>query len=83
MREVPTKDLVKGQGLLTVAGAGIGNSLASYISGILYDHFSLTVLLGAGTVAGLVSVLLLMVALQSSTAGNANIYNTKEKEIEL
>ena len=83
MREVPTKDLVKGQGLLTVAGAGIGNSLASYISGILYDHFSLTVLLGAGTVSGLVSVLLLMVALQSSTAGNANIYNTKEKEIEL
>lgn len=50
---------------------------------VKYDHFSLTVLLGAGTVSGLVSVLLLMVALQSSTAGNANIYNTKEKEIEL
>lgn len=63
MKAVPAEDLVKGQGLISVAGVGIGNSVGAYISGIIYDIFDLKVLLILGVLIGIVSIGILLIAL--------------------
>ena len=61
MKNIPSADKVKGQGFFNVATNGIGTSLASFGSGIIYDHWGLKNLLVIGILAGVFSVIAMTV----------------------
>ncbi len=62
MATVPMADAVKGQGMITVAGTGLGSCVASYLGGILYDTFNLNVMLAVGVIIGIFSVAVMAIA---------------------